>query len=249
MKLQEFKMDRSTLYLTIGEIDSPDAVALLGQINALMATYSRDVPIVKSEHVSVAIAAKVEVAPKVAKPEPKKEESKVEAKPEPKKEEPKLEPRAEAKTANGHANGAASRAEAQAEAIKKDIEAREAAKKDEPSDPAWMKENTVAPKTDVEKKAAGWDLAGDGKGDDPGDRVDPKLDLAKGELPPEITGAGQIRKVIYFLRDRGWTTEDLLVSACEQLYARGVQTIVDAAKGNPATLRDRVHVVLANAPR
>lgn len=162
-----------------------------------------------------------------------------------KKEEPKPEPKAEAKTANG----TASRAEAQAEAIKKDIEAREAAKKDEPSDPAWMKQNTVTPKTDVEKKAEGWDLAGDGKGDDPGDRVDPKLDLAKGELPPEITGAGQIRKVIYFLRDRGWSTEDLLVGACEQLYARGVQVIVDAAKGNPATLRDRVHVVLANAPR
>lgn len=60
-------------------------------------------------------------------------------------------------------------------------------------------------------KAVGWDLAGDGAGDEPDDR----FDLAS--PPGELVQAKRLKDVIIFLQDRGFRTEEQLVKACEKM--------------------------------
>jgi hypothetical protein len=62
----------------------------------------------------------------------------------------------------------------------------------------------------------GWDLAGDGKGDDPEDRFN--FDMP--ELPEELMQAKRLRDVVVFLQDRGFHTEQQIVKACERLQKR-----------------------------
>ena len=164
----------------------------------------------------------------------------------------------------------ASRAQAHAEAIKADIAKREGAKAAEPekrpgtapveSKPTFVLEarpGTAAPSdwgadavlsVREEKKEVGWDLAGDGKGDDlevRGKANGLNLDVELSELPEELRSAGQFRGVVKFLRDHGWSTPELLLAGSKLLHKHGHEAVVFAAKGDPDLLKDRIGVVLA----
>jgi hypothetical protein len=141
MKLYNFNLTgHGVLSLELHDVDPVDAIAFLGQVNALVANFRRDKP------------APVLVSDR--EPEPAKED----AKPAPKKEAPKAEPKPATKPAEN-------RAAAAGEAIKKDIEAREKAKEAPKEEPKPAPKKTE-PKEEPKQPEKGLDLAGDGLGDD-----------------------------------------------------------------------------------
>jgi hypothetical protein len=87
-----------------------------------------------------------------------------------------------------------------------------------------------------EEPKPGWDLAGDGKGDDPEDRLDFDID---GELPKELVEAGRIKQVIVFLQDRGFRTQEQLEDACKRIKDR-----VPMLASTGSNLSDRIRVAL-----
>ncbi len=77
------------------------------------------------------------------------------------------------------------------------------------------KATEAAPQTEANTngsgKPAGWDLAGDGLGDDEEDRP---VDVSKGALPGDLSGLNRITQIVEWLRGHGYSSDESVIAAC-----------------------------------